>query len=405
MQKFSVCIVKNDNLSNLEKLLKSLNENSEYISEIIYSGNSEDIEDKNIKFLNIDSKNEADHRNACLKEANEEFILWVNPNIELEDETLEEFNEILEEFEDADIVYPNEVLITLDEEENIKNYSDWYEKNDELIQALSLEEYLPNWGVLTKKSKITEFGGFENSYNDYTFYAFLYKNLKNLKLKHSDLSFINHYLTETFVDTSYRSKLVRDILEIYDIKELFKSLNWENENIAMATAYTLIGDALFKYFDYLNASNFYRKALISFHNQETLKKLIETYYQMGLFDEAEKLLQTQDVEENYKKEIKEKIETTKKLLKELEKSIEEGKAADVLVAANDITSYYQGAPIYNILGIVFFIKGDFENAYRFFYKAATMNPLDNDIINNLADVAKKLGYEDEVIGLFERITK
>jgi len=405
MQKFSVCIIKQNNQKDFTKILNSLEENSEYISQIIYSGSKEEINNENIFCLNIDSKNEADHRNGCLNAAKEEYILWVNPNIELEDETLDEFNEILNEFKDIDIIYPNEVLISEDEEENIKNYTDWYKKNEELLQALTLEEYLPNWGVVTKKSKLIQNGGFEDRYNDFTFYAYVYKNLKNITIKHSDLSFINRYLTESFIDTSYRSRLLRDILDIYSIKELFKNLNWNNENIAMATAYTLIGDALFKYFDYLNASNYYRKALISFHNQETLKKLIQTYYQMGLFDEAIKLLDTQDVKESFKKEFLEKIENTKKLIKEIEKSIEEGKSADILMAANDITSFYQGAPIYNILGVIFFIKGDIENSFRFFYKAATMNPLDNDIINNLADVAKKLGYEEEVIGLFERITK
>lgn len=404
MKKFSVCIIKSEKIKNLEKLLNSLEENSEYISEIIYSGNTEEISNENIKCLDIKSKNEANHRNSCLKEAKEEYILWVNPDIELEDTTLEEFDEILEEV-DADFIYPNEVSITEDEEEYIKNFNDWYKKNDELIQALTLEDFLPAWGVLTKKSKIIDLGGFEEKYNDYTFYAFIYKNIKNISLKHSDLSFVNHYLTQTFIDTSYRSRLLQDILDIYDIKELFKNLKWENENIALSTAYTLIGEKLYNYFDYLNASNYFRQALISFHNQESLKKLIDTYYQMGLFNEAIKLLETQNAPESFKKEFLAKIEDTKKLLKELEKSIEQGHASDILIAANDITSFYQGAPIYNILGVVFFIKGDLEDSYRFFYKAVTMNPIDNDIINNLVDVAKKLEKEDEIIGLFERLTK
>ncbi|WP_281951147.1 glycosyltransferase family A protein [Nitrosophilus kaiyonis] len=402
MQKFSACIIDINN-QDIKKTLESLEENKDYISEIICTGSNKEYD--NIKYLNINSKNEAIHRNACLKEAKSEYILWLAPNIELEDETLEEFNEILEEYENIDIIYPNEVFIDENEEENIKNFNDWYKKNDQLIQSLTLEDYIPNFGVVTKKSKFLNIGGFEDKYNDYCFYATIYKNIKNINFKHSDLSFINHYIYESFIDTSYRSKLLRDILEIYNLKEIFNNLNWENENIAIATAYTIIGDKLFNYYDYLNASNFYRKALISFHNQETLRKLIETYYQMGLFDEALKLLETQDANENIKKEFIEKIENTKKLIQEIEKSVEEGKAAQILISANDITSFYQGAPIYNILGVVFFIKADLENAYRFFYKAATMNPLDNDIINNLIDIAKKLGYEDDVIGLFDRLTK
>ncbi|SMC09306.1 hypothetical protein [Nitratiruptor tergarcus] len=398
---FDVCII-NQNNENLEKTLQSLDANKEYISQIIVSGKSED---KGIQSLNIDSKNEADHRNACLEAAKSEYILWLSPDIELEDETLEEYADILDEIEsDVDIIYPNEVFFD-EEDEKIRNYEDWYGKEELLLQSLSLENHLPNWAVLTKKSTLEKFGGFESQYNDYTFYAFIYKNLKNLSLKLSDLSFINHYIHESFIDTSYRSKLVRDIVEKYTLQEIFPKLNWENENLALATAYTLIGDVLAKYYNYFNASSFYRNAMLSFHNQETLRKLIDAYLQMGLFDEAKQLLTTQDATQEMQEELLQKIEQTQKLVQNIEKSVEEGKSGEILAMANDIMSYYEGAPIYNVLGVIYTLKGDLENAYKFFYKAATMNPIDKDILANLAEIAKKIHRENDVIALYERMTK
>ncbi len=399
MQKFSICIVDTKQKSNIEKVLASLEENKEYISEIIYTGS---VQQDGIISLGIESTNEALHRNACIQKAKEEYIVWLTPYIELEDETLEEFADILVE-EEIDIIYPNEVLI-LDEEETIKNFDDWNEKENELIQALTLEKYLPNWGIVTKKS-LFEDKKFEEEYNDYCLYAFIYKNIKDISLKLSDLSFINHYISDTFIDTSYRSKLVRDIIKIYDLQEIFKNLDWHKEHIAQATAYTMIGDVLFEYTDYYNASRFYRNALMSFHNQNSLEKLIESYYQMGLFDEARQMATTQDLQKEKEKYYIEIINKTKELIEQIENAIEEGKAADVLLAAQDIISFYKGAPIYNILGVIYFIKKELESAYRFFYKAAIMNPLDKDILSNLAQIAKELNKEEEVIALYQHLTQ
>jgi len=404
--KCSICIFDTQVQNNgLEKTKQSLEKNQKFISEIIVTtSNSKINETKDIRYLNVQSPNIANHYNNALQEAHSDYLLFLSPNIELEDETLEEFAEIVEEYPDADIIYPNEVIIAGDEEK-IKNYSDWYGKEKELISSLAIEDHLPQWAVLVKKETLQKLGGFDPKYGEHSWYAFIYKNLENLKLKLSDLSFVNHYDTSSFIDTSYRSLLIRDIVKQYGFHKLFPALNWKNENIALATANTLVGNRLAIYYDYFNASNFYRNALLAFHNQETLKKLLEAYYQMGLFEEMEKLLQTQDANPELIQDYEEKIKNTQELIKALENSIKEGHAAEILMAASDIAQYYQGAPIYNILGVIHFIKGDLLEAYRFFYKAVTMNPLDNDIIHNLIDLAKQLKKEDEVIGLMNRLTK
>lgn len=398
MQKFSVCII-DTNSNNIEKALQSLENNSNYVFEILYCG------EKNIpqtKHLTTNTSNEATCRNLALQKAKSDYICFLNSDIELEEESFEEFAEIIEEYPDADIIYPNEVFI-MEQEEEIKNYEDWYQKEMQLLPSLAIEDYLAQWGVVVKKQTIQKLGGFESKYGEHSWYGFIYKNLANIRLKLSELSFINHYLTQTFIDTSYRSLLVRDIIKIYPLQEIFTSLDWSNENIALATANTLIGDRLAKYYDFFNASKFYRNALLAFHNQATLKKLLDAYIQMGLFQEAKTLLQTQDATKEIVNEYQETIENTEKLIKELEKVIEEGKAAEILPASKEIISFYEGAPIYNIFGVIFFMQQDLENSYKFFYKAATINPIEQDILHNLAEVAKKLDKEAEVKELYDRL--
>ncbi len=400
--KVSVCIVNKDPNKPLEKTFDSLKDNMDYIDDIVISTKAP--KSYGARSLHINSQNEALHRNACLKAAKNPYILWLSSDSELEEDTLEEFLDILEDYPDTDIIYPNEVYIDNGEEE-VKNYTDWHGAQNSLLQSLSIEKHLPKWGVLTKKESLVKAGGFEELYGPQTFYGYIYKNLKNISLKLSDLSFVNNYENENFIDTSYHSKLLRDVFGLYPIKELFGSLEWENEPVATATALTLTADRLFEYFDFFNASNFYRQALLTFHNQESLRKLIETYIRMGLFDEAKKMAHTQSMEKIEEKEIIDRIETTQKLVEKIESSVKEGRLSEILGAAQEIFDYYNGAPLYNIFGVIEYLLKNYPQAYRYFYKAVTMNPVDNDIISNLADMAKRLDKEEEVLSLINRITR
>jgi len=128
----------------------------------------------------------------------EVIIFWLSENTELEDSTVEELTDIIEDFPDADIIYPNEILV-IDSEEEVRTFNDWYGNERSLIQSLTLENYLPEWGVITKRSIFSKTGMFDENFEDYEFYDFLYKNLKNLKIKNSDLSFVTNRIKDSFI--------------------------------------------------------------------------------------------------------------------------------------------------------------------------------------------------------------
>ncbi len=398
----TVCILG----KNIRKTVETLLENDlSDIEQIIINTDFPVETDIPVDVINTETENKSKIRNEMIKISKGEYILWLSENAELEDSTIEELVEVVEDLPDADVVYPNEILI-IGKEEDVKTFTDWYGNEKSLIQSLTIENYLPEWGVLTKKDIFLKLGMFDESFEDYEFYDFVYKNLKNLRLKNSDLSFVTNRITESFIDTSYRSKTLRDILGIYDWKkEIFPSLSWDkDEKLAFGTAYTIIGDKLYNYYDLYNASDYYRKSLLSYHNQISLKKLINTLVQMGLFDKALELTtEEQGLSQKEVEEVSQRIKQFRELVLKLEKAVEEGKAGDILVSINDIVSIYRGAPIYNILGVIYAIKGELENSYRFFYKAVTMNPLDEDILKNLIDVAEKLGKKDKVKGLINRL--
>ncbi len=407
----SIFIMKEGDGKNLQRLLSSLEENDlSNISEIFYSGLKDDISNsefsREIIPLGIESSNKAFLKNLAVEKSKGDYVLWLSSNSVLEDTTIEEMMEVLEENNfSPDIVYPNEVVIQ-EGEEIIRNFEDLYEKEFLLLHTLSVEDNLPEFSVLLKKETIKNLGGFDEEFEDFDFYKFIYENIGNIKLKQSDLSFVEYHITEDFIDTSYRSKAIRETINKYDWQtQIFPYLSWkENEKSSLATAYTFIGDRLVRYHDFLNASEFYRKALMTFHNKISLLSLINAYTNMGMFDNAKALLsKEQGLTEEEIKSISERIENIEKLVQSLENSVKNGKTGEVLVASNDIIQFYQGAPIYNLFGVIYYLMGELETAFKFFYKATIINPLEEDILRNLIDVSKQIGKEDTVKKLINRI--
>lgn len=394
-----------------DELISSLKDNIQYVYEIIFTGskdslNLDDFEGVDVKYLNLDTDNKAVMRNSIIEASSGDYILWLSNNCEIEFDFIEEFKNIIEEYQDVDIVYPNKVVIDIDGEESIFKYLDYYKNEIGILRLLNVETAIPEFGVFTKNEIFNKYGNFNEGYKDFEFYEYLWRNVNNLNLKLSKFSFIVIKDTDTFIDTSYHSKALRDNIKNYDLKTIFPFLNWQHENIALSTANYLIGEALSKYYDLYNASEFFRKSAIAFHNKKSVDMLVYTYYMMGLFDMARELIRE---DQGFSKEeierVLSEIQQTDLLIQNIEESLNEGKVSDIFNFISEVYGFYKGAPVLNILGFIEYISGNKENAYRFFYKAATMNPLNDDIINNLVDVSKELGKEEDVKGLFERILK
>ena len=393
--------------SKINEVLEGIQDNLEYFDQIIYTGNKEDLENAEFDFvaLGLDTDNKAVLRNKIMDKSENELILWIDNATVLEFDMIPEMMEVLESNPDADIIYTNIVYKDIEGNESIRKLEDVYGKENNLLMTLKIEDYIPEFGVITKKDSLERLGKFDESFKDYEFYRFIYENLNNLKLKLSEFNYVVKYLLETFIDTSYRSKALRDALKKYPLQEFFPKLGWnKNENLALATAYTSIGDVLTDYYDLYNASEFYRKAALSFHNKITLSKLVQAYFNMGLFDEAKKLVsEEQGFSQEEVKNLQENIGQIQRLIEMIEKSINEGNVQEIFNLINEIASAYQGAPLYNILGVLEYYTNNLEKAYQFFYKAATLNPLNEDIIHNLTGLANQLGKQEDVKGLFERL--
>jgi len=393
-------------------LLSSLQENIDCINSIVlFSGNPliNSLKEAgfSLRILDMNCKNEAQEKNTLISHAATDYVLFLRTDFSLEEDLIEELLEELEETKNVDVIYPN-LIVKVGEQEKIVNFPELYGSETMVLHGLSVEDCLPESAVLVRRSLFEEVGWFSENYDDFDFYEYIYRNLKNMKLKLASVSYVFFEPQDSFVDTSYRSYAIRKtVLPRYDWKkEIFPFLSWDKSpEIAYATACTLIGNRLSYYYDFLNASDFYRRGLLEFHNQETLRQLIKAYVDMGLFVEAKKLIsKDQGLDEKEIENFAFYIDRIQKLVFELEKAIEEGKLVESLHAIQEVVKFYSGAPIHNILGVLKWIEKKEKEAYQFFFKAVTMNPLNEDYLYNLSETAKLLNKQGEVIRLIERIT-
>ncbi len=389
-----------------DEFLSSLELNKEFIGEVIFPGEVRKTDASfPVRSLNLAELKGGSVRNALVREAKYENLLFLESKTLLEEDLI---GELLEEKEEskADFVFPNLILREGDKEK-VHNYTQVLGREVELIPSLSLEDYVPETSLLTSKEVIERGGGFNSFLEDYELYEFIYRNIRNLKLSLSELSYATYEPLTSFIDTAYRAFVLREVvLKEFDWeRELFPYLSWkENEKVAKATALTLIGKRLASYYDYFNAQNYLRGALLSFHNKETLKELIECFLNMGLFNKAREFVSTsQGLTGGEVDRERERIAKIEDLIKGLEEAVKEGKFGEVMVASSQVLEVYRGAPLYNLLGVVNWIVKNNDSAFKFFYKATTMNPLNEDYLYNLTEVAKELSLTSKVKKLLKAL--
>ncbi|MRJ02186.1 MAG: hypothetical protein GXO19_03955 [Epsilonproteobacteria bacterium] len=388
--KFTICL-----LNGRGELPPSTKEalKSDLVGEVMSRSPVEGVESQ---IVGEGERNTARVANEMVERASHDYLIWLHDGVGIDGELLEEYRELLEEGE-VDLIYPNLIIGG-----RSKNFSDWSDKKIELLQSFRLEEEIPPTAFCTKKRAFTDF---DESMEEYTFYNFLYRNIKRVSLRLSDLSFAELPELPTPMDLSFNSKTLRSILPLYNFQEeLFYHLDWKREEVAYATAYTLVGNRLMEYHDYYNASLFYKKALLFFHNQESLKNLLYSYYQMGLFSEMVKMVDREPVQEELKERFTEKLFHTESLLKWLEPRVQGEKAEELddrLI--RDILDTYDGAPIHNLIAAYYIYRGELEKGYLHLFQAAMRNPIDRQILENIAPLAQHLQRTHEVSGLYDRL--
>ena len=122
MQGVSLLVLNKDQPS--EELLASIEENRNFISEVVFSGKESKVSlSCPTKFLNLDMEKETKGKikNLLVKSAQFENVLFISDSTILDEDSVEE---LLDEKHStgADIVFPNFIYKLKTEREEVKNY-------------------------------------------------------------------------------------------------------------------------------------------------------------------------------------------------------------------------------------------------------------------------------------------
>jgi tetratricopeptide (TPR) repeat protein len=327
--------------------------------------------------------------NSHLDSISTPFVLILDKNSSIDEDSVKKMLNLMPS---CDIAFAN-TIFSYQNSKLIRHYRQNH--TEPLIQALDLQEYMPPSGYMVKKEILKPF----KDYGHMSMYGFIYKHLNSAKFLHAKDAFLNYKQDLEEIDKSYESLLLRDIVKLYDIKTLFQKLNWENPSIALATAYTLIGEKLSDYGDNYNAMEYFKKGLDSFHNQATYKYLIGSLLKMGEFEKAAGYIEKL---QNDKTQMQGLLRYFQEAAKSIETIVKEGKDLPPKEELNSLLKL-NSAPIDNAFGFLMFQLGNVEAAYGYFKKAFYENPLDENIWYNLENIAKHLNRYEEVLGLKRRI--
>jgi glycosyltransferase involved in cell wall biosynthesis len=253
----SVCIPTFNNAEYLEESIASaLNQDYRNIEIVIVDDGSTDttkhivrgITDPRIRYVYKEHSNTPDTRNRAIKEALGEYILWLDSDDVLLTEVISSYIKIVDAR--TDVIYGD--LYITDACLNIKKeciYANWQNKNTELLSSLVHADRIPNSSTLIKKSLFDKVGPYDTSFTRAHDYEFWTRAAKQASFKHVGKTVLkwrwhnsNMSSGSVAIDTRYEARIVKNMLKMYPLQELFPGLSWHAAaiNCIQAQAYLLV---------------------------------------------------------------------------------------------------------------------------------------------------------------------
>ncbi len=243
------------------------------------------VQDERVRYILKEHTNAPDTRNRAIREANGEFLFWLDSDDVMEPGILKKYVRLAAEYPDAGIYYAD--LYIADENLNVQKelrYEDWYNRNPELISKLITGNYIPNGGSFVRKEIYKNFGFFDKTFNrahDYEFYSraaasVIFKKLNafSIKWRWHDTNMSSESVQ---YDKSYDVKITMNMMSRYSLDRLFPQLPWNDneDNRCEAIAYLNIAHRLKFLGDTETSYSVLLKSLREFPGKEAVELLNE----------------------------------------------------------------------------------------------------------------------------------
>jgi len=241
-------------------------------------------------------------RNRCIAEARGEFVLWLDSDDVLLPGVLAAYAAALSKFSDIDVIY-GDLIVTDHTLTSLKNeaFLDWYGRQDELIADMFRHNAVPNPGTMVRRSLYESIGGYNTEFRRAHDYEWWVRAVPHASFKHAGLAVVkwrwhdNNMSSGTVkIDTSFDARIVRSLIETYDLKQLFPHINWASlpQEQSEALAYAEIASRFVALKDTETAIHYAKEAVRLFPHKdiirfsEGLESVIRSFKPCGALNNA-----------------------------------------------------------------------------------------------------------------------
>ena len=240
-----------------------------------------------VRFIQREHSGAPETRNLLIQEARGEFLVWLDSDDVLLPDTLRLYASALQNYPDVDVLYGD--LIITDSvliPKSAQKMQDWYGRQDKQISELIHHNPVPNPGTCIRKACYSRVGGYDPKFvraHDYDFWSRLagtakFKHVKNFvcKWRWHDSNISSGTVKR---DTRYEAEIVKKMLKLYTLKQLFPAIDWDrmSRKHAEATAYYQAAQILLNYGAVTDARVFLQKSYRCAHSNE-VEQLLKALY-------------------------------------------------------------------------------------------------------------------------------
>jgi glycosyltransferase involved in cell wall biosynthesis/Flp pilus assembly protein TadD len=294
--KFSICIPTYNRAKFLKDSVQSaLDQNYENFEIVIVDDGSTDNTETiaksfgsaKIRYIRKVHENAATTRNRCIEAAKGDYIVWLDDDDTLAPGILGKYFNVIKKEPLTNVIYGQINYFENTTGESIRTYNptDWGNNKQALLRALIKGCVIPNPGTLVKKSLYEKVGQYNVEFLRAHDYEFWTRAVKHAQLKKIDEIVAQYRVHDNnlsigaFIDKSFESKIIRNMVQRYSMEEIFSDFQWEKYSKTTADANYLVAKSLMEYNDYLNAKLFLESIPLNDMNAE----MLEMRYRCDLF--------------------------------------------------------------------------------------------------------------------------
>jgi len=253
-------------------------------------------ENPKIRYVYKEHSGLAETRNVSIKEAKGDYIVWLDADDALMPETLELEIQEFEKDPSLDVVYcdlykTNKDLNDIVEVARFRQFT-----RNQFIAALIWCCAVSHNGTMFKKESYLKMGGYDPYFaraQDYEFWTRFAKK-PDLKLKHIPKPLYKHRMLgpeggqiSATPDRRFEAEIIRRMLKMYSLEELFPQLSHLPENIKKAVSFLQIGRIFYTWEAYEDAISYFRKSLKIMPLPESYEGLAACCEKLGNLQEAQ----------------------------------------------------------------------------------------------------------------------